>query len=128
MGTVSGDKGTDAVQVQGTSGQWVKLRVTENDSSPVGGKLHVRLTLIPPQGTNFDLYAYVNSADDLVECTKVTDFSLNAAGQQEQIDLSWGEGTLANSVDDARWVSIEVRHVSGNCSPSSKWTLAAKGN
>ena len=30
--------------------------------------------------------------------------------------------------DDSRWVTVEVRHVSGTCQPSAPWTLTLSGN
>jgi hypothetical protein len=43
--------------------------------------------------------------------------------------VEFGEtGALANGANDARTVTVEVRHVSGNCDPSEKWTLTVSGN
>lgn len=129
IGTVSGDDGSDQVTQSGATGQWLKLRVSEDDSSPLAQQMHVALTLSVPSGLNFDLYAYLDVDNDVVECGKVMDFSMKPAGTSETIDLVWGEtGTFANNSDDDRWVMLEVRYLSGDCDASKKWTLTAKGN
>ena len=41
----------------------------------------------------------------------------------------WGEtGTFSNGADDSRTVTVEVRWVSGTCSPTAKWSLTVRGN
>jgi hypothetical protein len=129
LGTMAGDSGGATVQHSAATSMWLKLRVTEDDSSPIGTTMHLSLTLTVPSTMNFDLYAYLNEDSDVLECTKLYDFSLKPAGQQETLSLSWGEtGTFANNSDDSRWVTIEVRYSGGTCSSSAKWNLTAKGN
>ncbi len=129
-GAVSGDTGSQSVTVSGSQPQWVKVRVTEDDSGIVGHKLKVTATLDSPPGENFDLYVYVNTSSDVsLECSALAGSSTNAAGVTDTVSKSWGEGTIPNGSDDSRNVSIEVRAAAGaTCNSSSTWSLTVKGN
>ena len=69
LGTVSGDTGNATVQGSGYESAWFKVRVTEDDSGPFGVLMSMTAQLTSPPGVNFDLYVYVNSGCDVVECT-----------------------------------------------------------
>jgi hypothetical protein len=128
LGTVSGDSNNDTVQGTGYESQWFKVRVTENDSSPFATPMNLTVNLTSPPGVNFDLYLYVNSGTDAVECTTAGAQSMNT-GSTDQAHLSWGEsGTFSNGNDDSRTVSIEVRPVSGTCAASSTFQLVVYGD
>jgi len=127
---VSGDTGSQSVTVSGSQPQWVKVRVTEDESGIVGHKLKVTATLDSPPGENFDVYVYVNTSSDVsLECNALAGSSTNAAGAADTVSKSWGEGTIPNGSDDSRNVSIEVRAAAGTtCNPSSTWSLTIQGN
>jgi hypothetical protein len=127
LGTVSGDKNADQKSAQGSTSQWLKVRVTENDSDVFGMDLWTKVTLTQPSGgQNFDLYVYLPGSD-ILECSAVTKSS--TTGGTETVSLSWGEGSgFSNGKNDDRWVTIEVRHVSGTCDPNQKWSLLVEGN
>ncbi len=127
LGTVSGDTGADMKTASGYQSAWYRLRVTENDSSVIGVALRLTARLTSPAGTNYDLYLYVNEGSDVIECTTVRG-SGNSTGTMDSVSISWGEGTVANGVDDSRSVSIEVRPVSGPCSASQPFQLVLLGN
>jgi RNA polymerase subunit RPABC4/transcription elongation factor Spt4 len=129
IGTVSGDTASPAVSASGFSSKWMKVLVTENDSSAIGKKLNVAVSLVSPPGANFDLFLYVNTGGTITDraCSTVSAQSTNASGA-DTASLNWGEGTVANNKDDGRIVSVEVRYISGTCAPGSKWTLTVTGN
>jgi hypothetical protein len=126
-GSVSGDTGSDSQFAQGTTSAWFTVRVTEDDSSVFAQKLRMTATLQSPAGANFDLYVYVPGSDTL-ECSAVS-ASSTSTSSFDTASVSFGEGgTLSNGSDDSRTVTVEVRHVSGTCSPSAKWSLNLYGN
>jgi hypothetical protein len=127
LGNIRGDKGADSKTAQGHTSQWFTVRVTEDDHSVDGSKLKVKATLTSPPGTNFDLYVYVPSGDTLA-CAGVTAQSVLTTAT-DSASASFGEGGLfSNGSDDDRTVTVEVRHVSGTCDPSQKWSLTVAGN
>lgn len=128
LGSISGDNGNDTKSAQGSTSAWFTVRVTENDSSVFGNSLEMKATLGSPAGTNFDLFVYVAGGGSGKECSAVTSSSQQASGT-DQAGAEWGEGGgLSNGSSDDRTVTIEVRHVSGTCSPGAKWTLNLYGN
>ncbi len=128
VGTVSGDTGGGMLSGNGYQSGWFRARITEDDSSVVGSKLKVTINLTSPASANYDLYAYVNTGSDVVECTTVSSMSTQASGV-DTVHLSWGEGTISNGNDDSRYVSIEVRPAQGAaCSAGSPYQLQITGN
>jgi hypothetical protein len=129
LGSVSGDTGSDVKTVTGSASQWFRVRVTEDDTGLAGVQLWLTATLTSPPGTNFDLYVYVPaSAGNTLECTEVSAQS-TSTGSTDTAQVKFGEsGMFANGSADDRYVTIEVRHVSGTCDPSAKWTLNIEGN
>jgi hypothetical protein len=128
IGAVRGDEGSDTVQTEGYSSEWLRVRVNEADESLIGKKLKVTITLQPANQSNFDLFVFVNEGSDAVECTTVSGSSMKTLSQTDVVTLSWGESAVPNGKDDDRWVSIEVRHMTGTCDTTKAWTLTVKGN
>ncbi len=127
LGAVSGDTGGAVLTAQGTGSQWFRVYVTEDDDGVAGVKLRASATLTSPAGTNFDLYLY-NGSSSSHECSAVSAQSTNGSGM-DQASVSFGEGgVLANGSNDSRYVTVEVRHVSGTCSSNAKWSLSFNGN
>jgi hypothetical protein len=127
LGTVSGDTGSDVVSAQGHTSQWFTVRVTEDDSDLTGVELWLTATLTSPAGSNYDLYVYVPGSDTL-ECSAVS-YQSTSSGTSDTATAKFGEsGLFSNGSDDDRTVTVEVRHVSGTCDPTKKWTLSLAGN
>ena len=126
LGSVSGDTGADVKTAQGSGSQWFKVRVTENDSSVFGLSLLAKAELTSPPGTNFDLFLYLPGGSSGQECSAVSKSSTNAGA--DSASLEWGEGSISNGSNDDRTLTVEVRWVSGTCSPSAKWSLTVRGN
>ena len=129
LGSVSGDTGSGHLQTGGMKPGWVKVRVTEDDEGIGGTSMRVRAVLQAAAGTDFSLFAYLNPGSDVQECSSSSIFSMNPAGQLEEVSLEWGEtGWTANGKDDDRWVTFEVRYVSGDCLNAGMWKLDVYGN
>jgi hypothetical protein len=128
LGSISGDTGAGVKTAQGSGSQWFKIRISEDDSGVLGTSLLAKAQLTSPPGTNFDLHMYVasNSGGATVECSSVTKSSTTTGA--DSATAQWGEGALPNGGDDGRNVTVEVRWVSGTCTPSAKWTLTVRGN
>ncbi len=128
LGEIAGDMGTEEKTAEGSTSSWFTIRVTEKDPFLLAVPLWMTATLTSPPGTNYDLYVYVPK-DDTTECTTLAQKSTNTSSA-DSAKVTFGETTppLANEVDDARTVTVEVRHVSGSCDPSKKWKLTLTGN
>lgn len=129
LGSASGDTGADTKTAQGSGSQWFKVRVTENDNGIFGVPERIKVDLQSPTGTNFDLFVYVAGGLNGQECSAVTTSSTSTGGY-DTASTSWGESAsgFSNGVDDSRTVTVEVRHISGTCAPTAKWTLTFHGN
>jgi len=127
LGAVSGDTDHQTLTAKGSGAAWFRIRVSENDNDVAGVPLRLLATLTPPATAEFAVVIYVNVASDAIECTTVLGTSA-AGGPVAQARASWGEDVVADGVDDSRTVSIEVRPVSGSCSPGAPWQLALEGN
>jgi hypothetical protein len=126
LGSVSGDTG-GSVTASGYQAAWYKVRVTEDDSGIGGEEMNALVQLTSPPGTNYDVYVYVNTGNDVVECTTPR-ASGTSTGTLDQAHVNWGEGTISNGNDDGRTVSIEVRPVSGPCSQGAPYQLVVFGD
>lgn len=122
LGKVSGDTGDQTLTAQGSRAAWFRVRVTE-DATFSDGSMHVLARLTPPAGEDFDVQVYVNPDADVLECTSATG-AATTSGTVKQVRASWQD--VLN--DASRDVSIEVRPLSGACSPTAKWQLVIEGN
>lgn len=127
LGSVSGDTGATTRTASGYQAAWYKVRVTEDDSDVFGIKLSATIRLTSPAANNYDVFVYVNTGSDVVECTTPSG-TQSPSGTVDSTYIIWGEGTLSNGSDDDRTVSIEVRPVSGTCDAAQPWQLAVTGN
>lgn len=115
-GYVSGDTGSDVINLTGSTSHWIKVVVGEDSLS--GASLKLTATLTSPPGTNFDLYLHS------VSCASPTTSSTTTGVDTAKVVIP--DATIG--LPDDQWVLIEVRHVSGTCDPSAKWTLKLEGN
>jgi hypothetical protein len=128
LGGVSGDTSNQIVTGTGYQSAWYKVRVTENDSGVFGVAMSFTATLTSPASANYDLYVYVNTGSDVVECT-TPNGTATRNGTVASRRILWGEtGTFSNGVDDSRTVSIEVRPTATTCAPAQPWQLVVQGN
>ena len=127
LGSVSGDTGAVMRSASGYQSAWYKVRVTEDDSAVFGIKLSATIRLTSPAASNYDVFVYVNTGADVVECT-TSSGTLTTSGTTDSVYIIWGEGTVSNGSDDGRTVSIEVRPISGACAPADPWQLVVTGD
>jgi hypothetical protein len=128
LGTVSGDSQNQKLTASGYQGAWYRVRVSEDNSSVAGLTLRVAAKLTSPAAPMFDVFVYVNTGSDVIECSTTTG-TVSTSGNTKQVRAEWGEGTISNGVDDGRSVSIEVRPLmAAGCSPSAMWQLEVEGN
>jgi hypothetical protein len=125
LGSISGDTGSDVLTQTGYQSAWFRVRVTEDSSSAI--KLSLSAELTSPAGVDFDVFLYVNVGSDVVECTTKVG-TTTRSGNVDTARAVWGEGVIANGEDDGRYVSIEVRPISGTCATSQTWQLKITGN
>jgi hypothetical protein len=130
LGSVSGDKNADVKTATGTDNQFLRVKVTEDDSAILSSKdLHVRVTLSSTAPANFDLYVYLGStkADGgSIECSSVKDYS-TVSGSDDVIEETWTDNHPIGGSDDTRYVTIEVRSATPTCTGAS-WSLTVEGN
>ena len=123
---IGGDEdGGGESSASGYQAAWYSIRLSETDSGPLADPMSIQTTLTSPASAMFDLFVYVDTSNDDVDCSTPTG-SVTTNGTTETSNIEWGEtGTLANGADDSRTVSIEVRPKSGDsCSASATWSLS----
>lgn len=127
--SLAGDKSGPTDTATGTTSEWLRIDMTEQDSSLTAHAMKITAALTSPSGSNFDLYAYLGSKVGDIQCATPKGQSTNPAGQTDTVSFQWGEtGTFANGSDDSATVMLEVRWVSGTCSSGSTWSLSVHGN
>lgn len=139
IGAVQGDTDASAaIMATGSGPDWLSIRVREDNSSWTGQPLRATLTLDSPADTDYNLFVYgylatdagqADGANFAVDCADLVGSSTLGRGQQDRVDLTWGEqaGATPNGLDDGRTLSIAVRSASSTCS-SAAWTLRVTGN
>jgi hypothetical protein len=129
LGSVAGDQSGSPVGESGYTSEWLRLDLTEQDSSVVGHAMIFTAELTSPPGMNYDLYAYRGNSIGDIQCANPTGQSTNTTGT-DQVTFQWGEttGGIANGKDDSATVMIEVRWVSGACTNTQNWSLSAHGD
>ncbi|CAN5376263.1 hypothetical protein BH11MYX1_BH11MYX1_02480 [soil metagenome] len=127
LGNVRGDTGADLKTASGYQAAWYKVRVTEDDSGPLGTKLQVSVTLASPASANYDLFVYLDTGSDVLECANPNG-TATTSGTTQSRSIRWGEGTFSNGADDSRTASIEIRPSGTSCAASAPWSLTVKGD
>jgi hypothetical protein len=107
---------------------FIRIRITEDNSSVFGEKLELAVALAVPSGDDLDVYGYVNTSSDSSPCgmQPAGKSDSGGTGANESFKLSWGDSSVASGSDDSRDVVIEVNHKSGTC--SAPWTLTLTGD
>jgi hypothetical protein len=122
MAAIDGDKNNDTRIVKGTTSKWFKVLVNEAVSSVISfPQLSYTASLVSPAGMDFDLFVY----DGTTSTPSCSGNPTHATGNPESASETWGD-TL-NS-DDTKWLTLEVRYISGDMCPSDQWVLTVKGH
>lgn len=126
--SVSGDTGAGTASASGYQSAWYQIRVTEDDSGVFGVSMTMTATLTSPAATNYDLYLYINTGSDVLECATPNGAATKNGTVQSQ-KLTWGEsGTFSNGNDDSRTVVVEVRAPATGCTSGTNWQLNITGD
>lgn len=123
VGTISGDTGHDTLHATGSTTAWLRVRATEDDFID-NVPMRVAVSLVVPDGADFDIDIYVNRDNDVVECAS-TIGTHSTNGATKVVSAQWGSFT--DLQDDSRDVSIAIR-ATGACSPDLTWQLTIEGN
>lgn len=132
MADVPGDAGA-AMQVQhGTTSQWLTIRIVETEFDPVSRDeepLSYTATLKSPPGMVFDLFVQEGPNDGGAVCNAAPVMG-TGAGDTKTVVSTWNDNiSFGDDKDDHRYLSIEVRYVSGTaCGPAAQWTLTVAGH
>src|SRR5262245_28757240 len=115
---IDGNQGMQTVTVEGTGSKWFQIKIVDATL----GRPSYTATLTSAMGTDYDLY--VSHGDENgPDCSFP---QLPATGMPESITQFWA-GVIGQ--DDSRYLSLEIRHVSGGtCAETAKWTLTIQGN
>ena len=119
MGSVSGDSGSDSKTYVGRGERYLKLSVTENNSSWYERhELSATLTLNVPDGTNYNLSVWCDA------CSTSAGSSSSSGSTDEVVRVRWDENFFSS--ESGRDIYIKVTYSSANI--CSEWTLNALGN
>jgi hypothetical protein len=127
LGETSGDTGNTRFNTSGFQSAWFRVRVTENDEDFPGLSLRFGAKLTSPASNDYDVFVYVNTGSDVVECSTTTGTTTTNGTVNENL-AEWGEGTIPNGSDDDRTVSVEIRPIGTNCQATAPWQLEVQGN
>lgn len=121
---VSGDEG-GAANASGSGSKWFKVHVEETSSSVFEEDLSYSVTLTSPAGMDYDLYVRQGPQDGNQDCNSAEKKG-TLSGGSESVSDGWDDDQGLGGEDDSVWLSIEVRHLSGDdC--DAKWSLSVKG-
>jgi hypothetical protein len=119
LGSMSGDTGSAIVTKTGYLSTWLKIDVTEDDSSWLSAHdLSAQFSLGSPVGSNYDLYVYDG-------CSTLINQSTNLTGT-DSVSASWVDQRPAH--DDKKTLYVYVKYQNGDCKSSSPWSLQVRGN
>jgi hypothetical protein len=127
LGAVAGDEDGEPVTVQGTTAKWFRIRVEERASGISETDLSYSVSLTSPAGMNYDVIVMEGPQDGDPTCGG-TPKAGQSNGVAEVVSASWDDDQGFGGEDDSVWLSIEVRHVSGDqCDLDDRWTLTVQG-
>ena len=121
--SIDGDQHNDTRTATGETSEWFDIEVLEAVSSIISfPQLSYTATLVPPAGTSYGLFVYTGNKSG----PKCTATPVEGTGTPLAVTDTWSD---TPTVDDSRWISIEVRYLSGTaCGPTDLWTLTVEGH
>ncbi|MGK4007493.1 hypothetical protein WMF31_33035 [Sorangium sp. So ce1036] len=118
---IAGDVGSDSVVTRGSTSRWFKINIADDSGSTDRISFTARLT--SPPGMNFDLFVYQGDSD-APDC--YASGTKGTGSPDEVVAAGWNDVPI---FETNRWLSIEVRYVSGTaCGSEATWTLTVQGN
>jgi hypothetical protein len=123
---VAGDKNQPPAVVTGSTSEWFRILIGEQDGNISEEDLSYTVTLTSPAGMDYDLIVHPGSQDGPPNCNAT---AILGQGQPETVSQSWDDDQGIGGEDDDVWLSIQVVYVSGMvCGPSAEWTLTIQGH
>ena len=127
LGSVSGDSGSADLFFNGSEPTWLEFQVTEDNDDVVGEDLRFTVTLTSPGCCDFDLYVYRGAEGGTTGCDGFLESSISV-GAVDSVSMDWGEGLVANGVDDSAWVAVEIVPKNDECQDGQDWDLVVEGD
>jgi len=132
MAEVAGDDGAQVQTQFGTTSQWITVRIVETKFDPVDqnkNAMSYTVTLQSPPGMDFDVYVQEGPNDGGAVCNGAPQKGSGVAGA-ESVKATWNDNiSFGDDKDDHRYLSIEVRYVSGTkCGSEAQWKLTVAGH
>lgn len=125
LANISGDEG-GTQSASGNTSKWFKVRIKETDDAISESDLSYKVSLTSPPGMDYDLYVRQGPQDGDPNCNAAEKKGMLSGGS-EVVTASWDDDQGIGGEDDSLWLSIEVRHVSGDdC--NAKWNLVVIGD
>lgn len=126
--SISGDTGSDVRMMTGSSSEFLQIHVTEDDSSVFSKvSLSFTATLTSPPGTVYNLIIHEGSDGNGTDCNAPPMNGTPSGGATQTVSNSWSDTQGIGGIDNSRWLSIQIIHVSGNdC--ITPWNLKIQGH
>lgn len=120
--SIDGDESQDMRTATGRTSAWFDIFVADTATFGFDWQLSYTATLESPPGTSYGLFIYTGDGSG-PNCSATP---IEGTGDPPSVSDAWADSF---SADDSRWLSVEVRYLSGNaCGPSDLWTLTMAGN
>jgi hypothetical protein len=113
-GSIDGDGLGTKTTIKGAGSQWISVRV--NESSFEDEPLGVTARLTTPPGAELQVFLY----DTGCKTPLVDPFGT----AQKEAYAEWSDFPV---LDNSKTVLVEIRHLSGTCTPQTEWTLELQG-
>ncbi len=114
LGEISGDEASNSnlLMTTGKRSEWLTFRINEDSNS--SRSLKATITLSGQGSANYDLFVYVPDDSSSKSCAGPTLSSSKAGAQPDAVSIDKSDAFIS---DDSRNVTIEVRHIDGDCEP-----------
>jgi hypothetical protein len=125
--SVSGQVTSAGQSAAGIGSEWFQIFISETQGNP-GVPLSYTVSLTSPMGMDYDLYVYEGATAPSVSAQPNCQATpAKGVGDPESVTHQWAETSSPDN--DGRWLSIEVRYVSGSsCAGDSQWSLTVMGH
>ncbi len=127
LGSVSGDTTSPILLFNGSDPTWLEFQVSEDNDDVVGEELNFTVTLTSPACCDFDLYVYRSVEGGASGCGGFEESSISV-GAVDTVSMDWGEGLVANGVDDDVVVAVEIVPKNDECDDMEEWALQVEGD
>ena len=125
---IAGDETGPVITEMGSTSEWFVIHIEEKVSSLTDADMSYTVTLQSPSGMDYDLFVHAGPQDGNPDCN-ATPLVGDHSSALELVSDGWDDDQGFGGEDDSRWLSIEVRYVSGGeCGPGAEWMLTVEGD